>query len=92
MITFTAANGQGVRTHAKSIRDTQGTSMVPVQVEVVSGTPTFRLVGRVHPDAAWREIKAADTVGFLETVAWVPFIGVEVTAGVGEVRCWIGEK
>lgn len=92
MINLTAANAQGVISHAKSLRDTDGTGLLPVQAAIATGAPTFRLLGRVSVGAPWVEIKAPGTAAFLESFAWVPFIGVEVTAGVGSVNIFIGEK
>ena len=82
--------GVGVVTHPGAIRDGDGSSLLPIQAE--SGGNTFRLVGRVSPEAPWFEIKAPAAANFLEAFSWVPYIQLEVTSGTGAVTVWIGEK
>jgi hypothetical protein len=81
----------GTVSHPASIRDSDGTALLPVQGDV-QGTATFRLLGRVSPDAPWVEIRAPNTVDFLESISWVPYIQLEITAGAGSVTLWIAEK
>jgi hypothetical protein len=83
--------GVGTVSHPYSLRDDQGTALLPVQGKV-TGSATFRLLGRVSPDADWLEIRAANTVAFLESFSWVPFIQLEITSGSGTVTLWIGDK
>lgn len=83
--------GVGTASHSGSIRDTKGTSILPVQARV-TGTATFRILGRVSGDAPWVELKAADTADFLESISWVPFLQLEITSGAGTVDLWIGDK
>lgn len=90
MITITQT-GVGAATHTASIRDSDGTGVLPLQA-AVTGTATFRVLGRVSPDAPWVELKAAGTAAFLESFSWVPFIQLEVTIGTGTVNLYIGEK
>lgn len=83
--------GVGTATHEGSIRDSNGTGLLPLQA-AITGTATFRVLGRVSPAAPWVELKAAGTVAFLESFSWVPFIELEVTSGTGTVSLYIGEK
>lgn len=73
------------------IYDSTGSSMLPVQAGG-DGVASFRVMGRVASDAPWFEIKAAGTAGFLESIAWVPQLQLEVLSGTGAVSLWIGEK
>jgi hypothetical protein len=82
--------GVGTESNERSIRDSQGSGLLPVQANG-DGTTTFRLMGRVSAEAPWVEIKAAGTADFLESFSWVPFIQLEVTAGATEVTVWIAE-
>lgn len=90
-MTILTQTGVGATTHAFAIRDTAGTGLLPLQA-AVSGTVTFRVLARVNPAAPWVEIKAAGTVGFLESFSWVPYLQLEVTAGTGTATLYIGEK
>lgn len=83
--------GVGTASNTVAIRDTHGTGLLPLQA-AVTGSATFRVLGRVHPEAPWVELKAAGTAGFLESFSWLPFVQLEVTAGTGTVRLYIGEK
>jgi hypothetical protein len=83
--------GVGVESHPNSIRDSSGTSLLPVQAQG-DGATTFRVLGRVSPDAPWVEIIAAGTADFLQAVSWVPYMQLEVTSGTGTVDLWIAEK
>ncbi|MDQ4420058.1 hypothetical protein OOT33_06350 [Sphingobium sp. DEHP117] len=64
--------------------------LLPVQV-AVEGTATYRILGRVSPEAQWRELRAADTVSCLEAVNWVPYVRLEVLSGDGSATLWLGE-
>ena len=88
---YLARTGVGTADHAESILDTDGTGILPVQAGV-TGTATFRLLGRVSADAPWIEIRSAATADYLESISWVPYIRLDVTAGTGTVQVWIGEK
>lgn len=83
--------GVGTATHDASIRDTYGHALLPIQAHG-DGVTTFRVLGRIRPDAPWAEIVAAATADFLQSISWVPFIQLEVTSGAGTVTLWIGEE
>lgn len=83
--------GVGVAAVSRDIYDSTGTGMLPVQAQV-TGTATFRVLGRVDPAAPWIEIIEPATADFLSSIAWVPFIQLEITLGAGAVKLWIGEK
>jgi len=83
--------GVGSATHTFAIRDSNGTGLLPVQAEV-TGSATFRILGRVSPEAPWTELKAAGSTAFLESMAFVPYLQLEVTSGAGTVTLWIAEK
>jgi hypothetical protein len=83
--------GVGTADTQASIRDTAGSSLLPIQADG-DGATTFRVLGRVSPEAPWVEIKAAGTADFLESISWVPFLRLEVTAGAGMVHLWIGDN
>lgn len=84
-------NGTGSVSFSQAIRDTDGSGLLPIQAEVVSGSPSFSVEARVSPDAPWVEIKAAGTVGFLESFSWVPYMRLVVT-GTGAVNLYVAEK
>lgn len=83
--------GVGTSTHDASVRDSFGHGLLPVQAHG-DGVTTFRVLARIRQDAPWVEIIAAGTADFLQSVSWVPFIQLEVTAGAGEVTLWVGEE
>lgn len=83
--------GVGTAENLGVIRDTQGTGLLPIQADG-DGATTFRINGRVSPDAPWVELKAAGTADFLEAISWVPYLQLQVTAGTGTVTVWIGSK
>jgi hypothetical protein len=83
--------GVGASSHEGIVRDTQGTSLLPVQAEG-DGVTMFRLMGRAHPAAPWMELKAPGTADWLESVSWVPYLQLEVTSGAGTVNLYIAEK
>lgn len=85
-------NGVGTVAVEREVYDSTGTGLLPIQAAVISGTPTFRVLGRVDAGAPWVEIVAAGTIGWLNSISWVPFLQLEITAGAGVVRLWIGEK
>lgn len=83
--------GVGTATHAESIVDTDGTGILPVQA-AVTGTATFRVLGRTSGEAPWVEIKEPATADWLEAFSWLPFMQLEVTSGSGTVTVWIADK
>ena len=83
--------GPGLVAATKDLYDSTGTGLLPVQAEV-TGTVTFQLVGRVDPAMPWRVLRAAAAASFLESMAWVPWIALEILSGSGSVRLAIGEK
>lgn len=91
MIYLTRTGVGVVSNDAKEVYDSMGTGMLPVQVDG-DGATTFKINGRVSPDAPWMEIVAAQTGDLLQAISWVPYIQLEVTAGAGQVKLWIGEK
>lgn len=82
----------GTATHPASIRDSDGSSLLPIQAEIVSGSPTFRVLGKVSPEAPWVEVIAPGTTAFLQAVSWTPFLQLEITSGSGTVNLYIAEK
>jgi hypothetical protein len=84
-------SGVGTVDHAGVVRDTNGTGLLPMQAEV-TGTATFRVLGKVSPEAPWVELRAANTTAFLESFSYVPFIRLEITTGTGTVNLWIAEQ
>ncbi len=89
---YLTQTGVGVQSNTeRGVYDSMGTGMLPIQVDG-DGATTFKINGRVHPDAPWMEIVAAQTADLLHSIAWVPYIQLEVTAGVGQVKLWVGEK
>ncbi len=85
----TVATSDGV--NPTDIYDSTGTGLLPIQARV-TGVATFRVLARVASDAPWVEIIAAGTIGFLQSISWVPQIQLEQSAGAGGVDLWIGEK
>lgn len=83
--------GVGTATHDYALRDSDGTGILPLQAEVV-GSATFRVLGRVHPQAPWVEIRAPGTAGFLESFSWVPYLQLSISSGTGTVRLYVGDK
>lgn len=81
----------GTSSHSEVIRDRSGSGLLPIQADG-DGATTFRVTGRVSPEAPWVEIKAAGTSDFLEAISWVPYIQLEVTAGSGTVTLWVAEN
>jgi hypothetical protein len=83
--------GAGSKAVASSVRDSFGHALLPIQAQG-DGATTFKVQGRIAPDAPWVDIVAAATADFLESISWVPFIQLVVTAGSGTVNLWIGEE
>ncbi len=74
-----------------AIRDSRGKGLLPVQV-ALTGTATYRLLGRVSPEAQWVELRPAASTDCLEAISWVPYLRLEVTSGDGTATLWIGEE
>jgi hypothetical protein len=83
--------GVGTATHAGSVRDSYGHALLPIQGSS-DGATTFRVRGKVSPEAPWIDIVTAGTVDFLQSISWVPFIQLEITSGTGTVNLYIGEE
>ena len=73
------------------LRDNEGTGNTPIQVQVV-GSATFRVLGRAHPNAPWVELRAPGSTSFLESVQYVPYLALDVTAVSGTVNFYIGSQ
>jgi hypothetical protein len=82
--------GIGTADVSEAVRDSRGSGLLPIQADG-DGATTFKINGRVAPDAPWVEIKAAGVADFLENISWLPYLQLEVTAGAGTVTVWIGE-
>lgn len=91
MITITQAGVGTADSGTKPIYDSTGTGVLPMQAQV-TGTATYRILGRLDAAAPWMELREADNADFLESFAWVPYLQVEITAGIGAVTLWVGEK
>lgn len=76
-----------VLTHSFSIEDDDGAGVAAVQV-AVTGALNYDVVGRVTTEAPWVAIKAGQTAGFLESMNWIPFLGVRVNSGTGSAILW----
>lgn len=83
--------GVGSTSVATAVRDTHGSGLLPIQA-AGDGATTFRVLGRVSPDAPWVELKAAGTADFLEAFSWVPYLELDVTVGTGTVSLYIGDN
>lgn len=90
MIKLSASGASGFAETA-AVRDSHGVGLLPIQGAASAGT-SFRVLGRVSPEAPWLEIKPAGSAGFLESISWVPCIRLEITGGTGTATLWIGEK
>lgn len=84
-------SGVGTAETPSAVRDTNGTGNLPIQA-AVSGTATFRILGKVSAEAPWEDVKEPTSAEFLESFSWLPYIQLEVTAGTGTVTIFIGEK
>lgn len=92
LMIFLEQAGVGTTTLAeREVYDSTGTGMLPVQA-AVTGTVSFKVNGRVAPDAPWVEIIAAGSASFLNSISWVPYLQLEVVSGAGSVKLWVGEK
>lgn len=76
---------------ARPLLDSAGTGMLPIQAEG-DGVTSFRVLGKATSEAPWREIIAQGTASFLQSIAWLPFIRLEIMAGAGKVDLYVGEK
>jgi hypothetical protein len=83
--------GVGTATHAASVRDSYGHALLPIQA-AGDGLTTFRVRGRVDLNAPWVDVVTANTVDFLQSISWVPYLQLEITSGTGTVTLYIGEE
>ena len=83
--------GVGTADNPTGARDSDGTSQLPLQIDV-TGTVTYRLLGRVSPEGRWQEMVAPTSADTFKSIAWVPYLRLEVTAGTGTATLWLGEK
>lgn len=83
--------GVGTESVVDALRNRSGVSLIAVQA-AGDGATTFRVNGRVSPDAPWVEVIAPGTADFLQAVSFVPYLQLEITAGTGSVDLWIAEK
>lgn len=83
--------GVGTADVAFAARDSNGSGQMPLQVDV-TGTATFLVLARVSPEASWQELIAPTSGNTLQSVAWVPYVRLEVTAGTGTATLWLGEQ
>ena len=84
-------SGVGAVENNFAARDSRGKGLLPVQV-AVTGTASFRVMGRVSPDAQWKEVRPEASIGFLESISWVPYVRLEVLSGDGTATLWLGEE
>lgn len=69
----------GTADHVNALRDSRGSGILPLQVEFSAGfAGSYRLLGRVTPEAPWREIKPSQTAGLLEGLSYVPYVRLEI--------------
>lgn len=83
--------GPGVADHASLLTDPTGRGYLSVQGEV-SGTASFRILGRMLPSLPWQEIKAASSASFLGVVPWAAHLRLEVVSGTGAVSLYFAKK
>lgn len=88
MRTKITRTGVGVATHEYAVTDVYGSGLLPMQVSPEAGV-TYKINGRVSPEAPWVEIRAANTDSFVEAFSYCPFIQLEITAGTGTATLWI---
>ena len=77
-----------------ALNDRVGAGNFPVQVEIEAGaTATYRILGRVSPEAPWVEVVAPASAGSLQSVNYIPFLALHITSysGAGNINMWIGE-
>lgn len=55
----------------------------------VTGTATYRILGRYDEEAQWQEIAAPSSDGFLAPIPWVRQVALEVTSGSGSVDLFV---
>lgn len=83
------ANALGIHEGGAIVRDTAGSGLLAVQLEI-TGTASARILGRVNPSAPWLELKETSSVDFLEAMSRVPYIALDVTAYTsGEVNLYV---
>lgn len=75
-------NAVGTEFPSTTITDRNGSGFLAIQVDV-TGTINYDIVGKVAPEAAAISLKTNQTGSFLETIAWVPFIGIKVNSVSG---------
>lgn len=83
--------GVGTADLLETIRDSDGTGLLPLQLNVAAGT-TARVLARVSGEAPWVEVRSPSTVDYIESISWVPYVRLEVTSGTGVANLWIGDK
>lgn len=91
MIVLTQTGVGSASNDDKAVYDSTGTGMLPIQAHG-DGETTFQVMGRVAADAPWMEIVPEAADDFLQSIAWVPWLKLVITAGAGTVTLWIGEK
>jgi len=57
-----------------------------IQVEI-SGTFTVQILGRLHDDATYIELIAADTANYIQPVTYMPQIRVTTSGGASTPIC-----
>lgn len=88
------AGATGIHAAPYALTDPNGTGTFPVQVYLPEGvTATYRIVGRVSPEAPWVEIRAESSSGMLEAMSYLPYIAVDISAiSGGSLVAWVGEQ
>lgn len=95
-LSATAATTAGtVLSHNFALVDRSGSGNFASQVAVDAGTTVnYDIVARADPGLPWVNLKSAQTAGFLETVAFVPFFGIRINSisGTGSVTFVVSEN
>lgn len=83
----------GIASHIEALTNNDG-GPVPVQVFVPgSVTASYRIVGRVNPEAPWVEILPARSNGLLETMQFLPYVGLDIISiSGGAITLWTGDR
>jgi hypothetical protein len=87
------ASVTGIAAHPAVLKDSSGVGTIPIQVYIPAGvTATYRVVGRVSPEAPWVEIRGSLTTGLLEAMQYCPYIALDITAiAGGSIVLWTGD-